>query len=98
MIFSKRIVLSLSVILLLALVSMVTSCVEEIDLEAPGGLSNNIVIQGRIVFGDEARIEVIVSRLFDFIADSRQTVNVRDVILIDDDGNGIEFFFSRLLQ
>ena len=66
------------------------SCIEEIDLQVPAGLSNNVVIQGRVIFGEEPRVEVLLGRLFDFSADSRQLLNVRKVVLIDEIGTELE--------
>ena len=66
------------------------SCVEKIDLDPPTGLTEAIIIQGRAVLGDNSRVELQVSRLFDFSADSRLSLNVKDVVFFDDQGNEME--------
>ena len=62
-------------------------CVDQIDLDPPSGLTEAIVIQGRAVLGDNSRVELRVSRLFDFSAESRLSLNVKDVVFFDDQGN-----------
>lgn len=66
------------------------SCLDEITLNVPKGTDDIIVIQGQVIKGDPSRINVSVSRLFDFTSDGRQRVNVRTVLLSDDAGNQIE--------
>ena len=63
------------------------SCVEKIDLDVPAGLSDNVVIQGRVVLGTPNRVEVFSGRLFDFSAESRFELNLKEVIFMDDMGN-----------
>lgn len=71
--------------LLLGLLAM--SCVDPIDFQVPAGLSDSIVIQGRVVKGDPSFVEVDVSRLFDFSVESRRPVSVKTVVLTDDNSN-----------
>jgi len=76
---------SIRIILLIGVLAV--SCVDQIDFEVPAGLSDSIVIQSRVVKGDPSFVEVDVTRLFDFTVDSRRPVNVRTVILTDDNNN-----------
>jgi len=66
------------------------SCVDEINFEVPNDFSDSIVIQGRVVKGDPSFIEVDVSRLFDFSPESRQSLSVDEVIIMDEAGNQME--------
>lgn len=74
----------------LLLIVMIVSCVKKIDFEIPAEFSDTIVVQGRVVKGNPSFIEVNVSRLFDFTPESRQPINVKEVIISDDRGNVIE--------
>jgi len=76
---------SIRIILLIGVLAV--SCVDQIDFEVPAGLSDSIVIQSRVVKGDPSFVEVDVTILFDFTVDSRRPVNVRTVILTDDNNN-----------
>ncbi len=66
---------------------IVMSCVDQIDFEVPAELSDSVVIQGRVVKGERDFVEVDVSRLFDFSAESRRRVPVKTVVLSDDQNN-----------
>jgi len=66
------------------------SCVDEINFEVPNDFSDSIVIQGRVVKGEPSFIEVDVSRLFDFSPESRQSLSVDEVIIMDEAGNQME--------
>lgn len=66
---------------------LLVSCVDQIDFEVPGGLSDSIVIQARVVKGDPSFVEVDVSRLFDFSVESRRPVSVKRVVVTDDNSN-----------
>jgi len=66
------------------------SCVDPIDLPPPSDLTDAIVIQGRAVLGENSRVEMKVSRLFDFSAESKLSLNVRNVVFFDDQGNRME--------
>ena len=74
----------------LVLLSMPYSCVERIDLPPPAGLTEAVVIQGRLVMGENSRIEITTTRLFDFSAESKLALNVKEAILRDDEGNEME--------
>lgn len=79
----------IKIFVLIATISSLPSCVEKIDLDPPSNLTEAIVIQGRAVLGEPSRVEMQVSRLFDFSADSRLALNVKDVIFRDDQGNSM---------
>lgn len=72
------------------LLGVAWSCLDEIELGVPKGTEETIVIQGQVVKGNPSRISVTVSRLFDFTASSVQLVNVRTVLLRDDLGNQLD--------
>lgn len=63
------------------------ACLDPIEFDVPAGLSDSVVIQGRVVRSDTSFIEVIVSKLFDFSPESRQPVRLSDVTLINDLNN-----------
>ena len=69
------------------LMILAVACIDPIDFEVPAGLSNSIVLQGRVVKGDSSYVELNVSRLFDFSPESRQPVSVRKVTFFDDRNN-----------
>lgn len=74
------------VALLITLFSL-PGCVEKIDIQPPSGLSNSLVVLGRVVLGEPTRIEAEVSRLFSFNSETRGGVSVKSVHLFDDKGN-----------
>ncbi|MEZ4994834.1 MAG: DUF4249 family protein [Saprospiraceae bacterium] len=65
-------------------------CLDEIELETPAANQESLVIQGKLIVGDPAHVEVKVSKLFTFTADGKQPVNARKVVLIDEDQREIE--------
>ncbi len=71
----------------LVCVVFINSCIDPIEFDVPAGLSDSVVIQGHVVKGEESYVEVSISNLFDFTAESRKLVNVESVDLIDDQGN-----------
>lgn len=66
---------------------LAVSCIDPIDFSVPAGLSDSVVIQGRVVKGERTFVEVDISRLFDFSVESRRPVTVKTVILSDDQDN-----------
>ncbi len=76
-------------ILTLFLIS-VTACIDPIDFDVPAGLSDSLVMQGRVVKGNPSFFELNISRLFDFSPESRQPVSVRKVVFSDTNNNEME--------
>lgn len=74
---------------LFALVFVVSGCLEEIDLPIEPNLDNAIVIEGQLQFGNPSIASITITRLFDFTASSLQPVNVREVLLLDDQDNSV---------
>ncbi|MDH3648790.1 MAG: DUF4249 domain-containing protein [Saprospiraceae bacterium] len=66
------------------------SCLDKIDIEIPQAVKEGLVIEGQLTQGNPSHIRVSLTRIFDFTANSRKPVNVRDVFLIDDIGNRVE--------
>jgi len=64
-----------------------SACVEEIDLNVPSDLRSALVIQGELVKGNPSQVTVTVSNLFTFSSNSRQRVNVQELLLLDEEGN-----------
>ncbi|MEL6122705.1 MAG: DUF4249 family protein [Bacteroidota bacterium] len=65
------------------------SCVDQIDFSVPAGGSEDIAISGRLIKGDTSEVRVLISNIFDFSADGRRAITVRDPILRDDLGRSI---------
>jgi len=61
------------------------SCLDKIDLEVPAGLTDAIVIEGKLVKGEPSFIQVNVQRIFDFDG-SKDVLKVSEVDLIEEDG------------
>ncbi len=72
-----------------------TSCLDTIDLDAPEGISEALVIQGELIKGDPSVANVNVTRLFDFTAQSRFGVSVFSVEVFDMDGNSVRLTEGR---
>ncbi len=77
-------------ILLCSFVLFLSACLEKIDLEVEKGYEEALAINGKLVAGEPAFIQVSVERLFDFTASARKRVNVRNVILLDEENCSIE--------
>ncbi len=75
-----------SLIILLSL----QSCLDKIDLQAPKDLLDDIAINGKVILGDPAIVDISISRVFDFDAGSLQPFSARAVLLIDEQGNEIQ--------
>ncbi len=69
---------------------IVWGCLEEIDLRVEPEFQDNVVIQGSLVLGNPSRVNVRVTKLFDFTSNGREALSVRSVILFDEDGNQVE--------
>lgn len=65
----------------------ISSCLEEIDLPIEPNFDNAIAIEGQLHFGSPSVASITITRLFDFTASSLQPVNVREVLLLDDQNN-----------
>lgn len=65
------------------------SCIDKIDFEVPAGISESIAIQGVLEKGDPSVVNIFVSQIFDFTAESRQAIRVRDPKLVDEQGKEI---------
>lgn len=87
--FRNKINFLINAVLLVGILSFST-CLDPIDLDIPKGFENTLVIQGILVKGEISTFELTVSRLFDFTPESIARVNVREVILTDDEGTSIE--------
>jgi len=66
---------------------ILSACLDTVSFDVPAGLSDSVVIQGRVVKSDTSFVEVVVSKLFDFSPTSRQPVRLKRVMLKDDGGN-----------
>ena len=62
------------------------SCLDQIDLPAPPGVEDALVIQGSIIKSTPSVIFVLVSELFDFTSNTLKPVNVRLVEVMDENG------------
>lgn len=69
---------------------LITSCLDQIDIEVPKGGAEQLVIQGKMVIGEPTRVHVNLSKLFDFTANSRSQITARWVRLYDEDGNYLD--------
>jgi hypothetical protein len=69
---------------------LVTSCLEQIDLRVDPEFQDNIVIQGSLIQGNPSKVNVRVTKLFDFTSNGREAVTVRYVRLTDEEGNEVE--------
>ena len=65
------------------------NCLDEIDLPIQESLQDAIVIEGSLVLGNPSRVRVSITRLFDFGAGSLQPVNVREVLLLDEQDQSV---------
>ena len=72
------------------LVVLLWGCLDKIELEVPKGFETTFVIQGSVIVGNPSKVNINASRLFDFTSNSVQSVNVRSVIIEDENGNQIE--------
>jgi hypothetical protein len=73
----------------LLLFLIMSSCLEEIDLPIEPNFDNAIAIEGQLHFGNPSIASITITRLFDFTASSLQPVNVREVLLLDDQDNSV---------
>lgn len=91
-------------LLLLSLLSTF-SCLDEVDLTAPKGSEDAVVIDSRLlVFDENPVIDVSIARLFNFTGTSREFVRVASIRLVGEDGFSIEIpsistgFYSKALD
>lgn len=75
---------------LLVLSFLLTSCLEEIDIKVPENEQSSVVIQGKLVVGEETIASVNISRLFDFTIGSIRPVFASEVSLLNEDGDVFE--------
>lgn len=72
------------------LIFFLSGCLDVIDIETPSNNLESVVIQGKLVVGSPSHVNVKLSKLFQFVADGKQPVNARNVLLLDENNNGIE--------
>ncbi|MCB0665870.1 MAG: DUF4249 family protein, partial [Saprospiraceae bacterium] len=65
-------------------------CLDEIDLPIEPDLDAAIVIEGQLSMGNPSVASITITRLFDFSASSLQPVNVREVLLLDENDQSVE--------
>ncbi|MCB0687051.1 MAG: DUF4249 family protein [Saprospiraceae bacterium] len=65
------------------------SCLDEIELPIESDLNDAIVIEGSLSMGNPSVVSIGITRLFDFSASSLQPVNVREVLLLDEQDNSV---------
>lgn len=65
------------------------SCLDPIELEVPSGGVTDIVIDGKLVYGDPSTLVVSVSEIFDFDGNPNR-ISIRSVELIDEANNIFE--------
>ena len=64
-----------------------SGCLEEIELPIPKGFQQSIFIDAKVVAGNPAVFSMQLGQLFTFTSDSRGSINARDALLTDSDGN-----------
>ena len=64
-------------------------CLDEINLPIEPSLEDAIVIEGSLSLGTPSIARISITRLFDFGASSLQPVNVREVLLFDEQDHSI---------
>lgn len=76
-----------ALILLVYGASFFMGCLDEISFPSLNAEQTAIVVEGSLRIGNPSVAEVAITRLFDFSADGLKSVNLREAILIDQDGN-----------
>ncbi len=66
------------------------SCLDKIEIVIPKAVRDGLVIEGKLTQGEPSHVLISITRIFDFTANSRKPVNVREVFLFDDQDNRIE--------
>ena len=76
-----------SIIILIAALSLM-GCIDQIDLDVPSGEGENsdVVVNGKLVFGNPSLLTVTIGEVFDFDGNPNR-ITVQNVELIDSDGN-----------
>lgn len=72
------------------LVLLLPGCLDVIEIEVPESDRERLTIQGRLIIGDPATVQVKISKLFDFTAIGKRPVNAQSVKLFDEDDNFVE--------
>ena len=76
--------------IVLAILVIFSSCIDQIDFDVASVTTDSVVVEGRVIKGDPSFVEVAVSRLFDFSAESRLPIALKSVVLSDTNGNTME--------
>ncbi|NND33728.1 MAG: hypothetical protein HKN76_14155, partial [Saprospiraceae bacterium] len=76
-------------ICIIGLSIIITGCLDEIDLPIEPSLQDAIVIEGSLNLGSPSKARISITRLFDFGASSLQPVNVKEVLLFDDQDQSV---------
>ncbi len=66
---------------------ILNSCLDPIELDIPKGSDDAIVINSKLVLGDEATFTLELTRLFSFTVESRARIIAKQVIVYDENGN-----------
>ncbi|MDX1406550.1 MAG: DUF4249 family protein [Saprospiraceae bacterium] len=72
--------------LVVALLLSAVSCLDKINLPAPAGTADALVIQAKLLKGEPSVLRVQINRLFDFTAGTTLPVNVTLVEIEDEQG------------
>lgn len=81
---------AVSTLLIFMIIIFAGGCLDEIDLPIEPDLDEAIVIEGQLSLGNPSLVSISITRLFDFSASSLQPVNVREVLLLDEQDNTVE--------
>lgn len=76
-------------VLLIFVITVFGACLDEIDLEAPRGLAQSLVIQGKLMKGNPSVVTLSITTVFNFSSIISNTVNAKEVKIIDDQGNAL---------
>ncbi len=74
--------------MLICVLLVLPSCLDDIEFDRPETIENGIAIQGKLVKGNPSFIRVTLRRIFDFSENAR-LINARSVILMDEEGNSL---------
>ncbi|MEM6378549.1 MAG: DUF4249 family protein, partial [Bacteroidota bacterium] len=76
--------------LLIVFIFSLKSCLDPIEFDQPRGLEDALVIQGLLLKGSPSRVEIRITRLFNFNTSSFGRVTPIEAHIIDQDGNKLE--------
>ena len=79
----------LKIVFVLLLISF-SSCLEQIDFDAPNEFQNSTTILARLIKGNPSVVDVRLQRLFDFSFPQEQWLNASSVLIKDKVGNRID--------